>query len=147
MQWQQHCVPSIFLYGEGKNNAGLAWQKTEVERRWDMITVSERREKVIRNKVACRVLELHGALNQAMRFWEQAKKDPRAKQPIKKSMGKNQPKISVTISLLHMLLVQLLCWLQSLVQWQDPQCHKGSWANCMAEEFILKGEEDKPHKK
>lgn len=63
-----HCLPSIFFYGEGKNNARLASQKTKVERRWDTIRVSERREKVIRNKVACRVLELHSASSEVMRF-------------------------------------------------------------------------------
>lgn len=131
-----HCVPSICLYREGKNNARLASQKTEVGRRWDLI----------RNQVACRVLELHSESRAGMRFREQAGKEACAKQPIRKTW-KKQSKISVTISLLRMPLVQLLCWLQSLVQWQDPRCHKGSWADCMAEEFDVKGEEDTPHKK
>lgn len=69
-----HHVPSIFFYGEGKNNARLASQKTEVERRWDLIRVSERREKVMRRKVVCRVLELHSALSEVMPFREQAKR-------------------------------------------------------------------------
>lgn len=83
-----HCVPSIFSYGEGKNNARLASQKAEVERRWDTIRVSERRGKVIRSKVACRSYTARYAK------WcdseSRHKKEACAKQPVRKNNQKYQ---------------------------------------------------------
>lgn len=74
----------------------------------------------MRSEVECRAYtELHSALSQVMRYSESRQnKGAQCKnsQLRKAREKKTQSKISVTISLLHMLLVQLLCWLQSLVQ-------------------------------
>lgn len=48
----------------------------------------ERREKVIRSEVACKVLESHSEEREVMRFREQAKKEACAKQPVRKSTEK-----------------------------------------------------------
>lgn len=74
----------------------------------------------MRSEVECRAyMELHSALSQVMRYSDiRQNKGAQCKnsQLRKAREKKTQSKISVTISLLHMLLVQLLCWLQSLVQ-------------------------------